>query len=63
MGYTTIQGQTWDMISKELYGTEMNVGYLMEANPKLLGIYVFPAGVELTVPDVEEKEKNLPPWR
>ncbi len=63
MAYTTIQGQTWDMISKEVYGTEMNAGKLMEANPKQLGTFIFPAGVVLNTPEIEEQEQNLPPWR
>lgn len=63
MTYTTIQGQTWDMISKEVYGTEMNAGRLMEANPKQLGVFIFPAGIVLDIPEVEEQESNLPPWR
>lgn len=63
MTYTTIQGQTWDMISKEVYGTEMNAGRLMEANPKQLGVFIFPAGIVLNTPEIEEQESNLPPWR
>jgi len=63
MAYTTIQGQTWDMISKEVYGTEMNAGRLMEANPKQLGVFIFPAGIVLNTPEIEEQESNLPPWR
>ena len=63
MAYTTIQGQTWDMISKEVYGTEMNAGRLMEANPKQLGVFIFQAGIVLNTPEIEEQESNLPPWR
>lgn len=63
MAYTTIHGQAWDQISKEVYGTEMNAGRLMAANPKLLDTFIFPAGVVLETPDIEEQETNLPPWR
>ena len=63
MAYTPIQGQTWDMISKEVYGTELNAGRLMEANPKQLGVFIFPAGIVLNTPEIEEQESNLPPWR
>ena len=31
--YTTVQGDTWDLISFALYGTEKYVGELMESNP------------------------------
>lgn len=61
--YSTISGQTWDMISKEVYGTELKVGVLMEANPKLLDIFIFPANVKLNVPEVDEENTDLPPWR
>ncbi len=61
--YSTISGQTWDMISKEVYGTELKVGVLMEANPKLLDIFIFPANVKLNVPEVDEENTVLPPWR
>ena len=61
--YSTISGQTWDMISKEIYGTELKVGVLMEANPKLLDIFIFPANVKLNVPEVDEENTDLPPWR
>ena len=63
MQYSTISGQTWDMIAKEVYGKETSADKLMEANPKLLGIFVFPEGIVLEVPEIDEKEQNLPPWR
>lgn len=63
MKYTTIQGQTWDQISFAVYGTEMNVGKLMEANTRQLGIFIFPAGVVLEVPEIKTEDTNLPPWR
>ena len=30
--YTTIQGDMWDSIAKKLYGTEMAMNVLLEAN-------------------------------
>ncbi|MFQ8778355.1 MAG: hypothetical protein ACLR78_14160 [Roseburia sp.] len=38
--YTTQQGQTWDQISKEVYGSELHIGELMESNQKLIDIFV-----------------------
>ncbi len=61
--YTTQQGQTWDQISKEVYGSELHIGELMESNPKLIDIFVFSAGTVLTVPELTEDTTNLPPWR
>jgi len=63
MAYKTIQGQTWDQVSKEVYGTEMNAGRLMQANPKQLGIFIFPADVILVTPEIDSQITNLPPWR
>ena len=63
MAYKTIQGQTWDQIAKEVYGSELKADVLMAANPKQLDIFIFPAGVLLEVPEIEESSMNLPPWR
>lgn len=61
--YTTQQGQTWDQISKEVYGSELHIRELMESNQKLIDIFVFSAGTVLTVPELTEDTTNLPPWR
>ena len=64
--YTTRQGQTWDMIAKEVYGSETYTGYLMQNNTDKLDIFLFSAGTELHIPDVPEKETDagmLPDWR
>lgn len=63
MTYTTIQGQTWDQIAKEVYGSEQQAGALMAANPRQLDTFIFSAGEKLNVPKVEEAAVNLPPWR
>ena len=63
MTYKPIQGQTWDQIAKEVYGSEIKADVLMAANPKQLGVFIFPAGVLLNVPELEESNTNLPPWR
>ena len=30
--YTTVQGDTWDLISYKVYGSEKYIGNLMQAN-------------------------------
>lgn len=59
-------GETWDMISKELYGTEFFANVLMEYNPDLLDIVIFEGGEELNYPvfddDEIEAENNRTPW-
>lgn len=64
--YTTIQGDTWDGIAYKLYGDEKYMKNLIEANWFYTDVLVFSAGVELTVPEITEEEKdddNLPIWR
>ena len=43
--YQTIQGDTWDMIAKKVYGAEKHMDYLMENNFPLLDYFIFPAGI------------------
>lgn len=61
--YTTIQGDTWDMIAKKVYDDESCTSLLMEANPKLLDYFVFPEGIVVTVPEKPEETDYLPEWR
>lgn len=61
--YTTVLGQTWDMIAKEVYGNEKHADFLMENNPEKLHIFIFPSGVILNTPDLPERNRELPPWR
>lgn len=64
MSYITKEGQTWDEIAKEIYGKEILADILMKNNPKQLGIFIFPSGIELNTPDVEiENREELPSWR
>ena len=63
----TIQGDTWDTIAKRAYGDELKAQELMEAreNVRLLDIQIFPAGIEVAVPEFPEKAavQDLPDWR
>ena len=62
--YTTVQGDTWDIIAKAVYGDEKYAGYLMESNRTLLEYMIFPGGVTLNVPELpEESDDDLPIWR
>ena len=45
--YKTVQGDTWDIISKKIYGTELQMHVLIVANPAARDVVIFPAGVEL----------------
>ena len=62
--YTTVQGDTWDLIAYRVYGTSNAMSQLMEANPKHLKVGVFSAGVVLNTPVIDTTQMNeeLPPW-
>ena len=62
--YVTISGDTWDKIAYEAMGNEKYMALLMAANRKHIGTVIFPAGVELSIPNVPtETISTLPPWR
>lgn len=62
--YKTVQGDTWDMIAKKVYGDEKRLDYLMAHNFLLLNYFVFPAGVIVQTPDMKEDTiSELPEWR
>lgn len=62
--YKTRQGDTWDMISYEVYGTELLFPLLMNENQAYANVFIFDAGVTIQVPDMpEETSEDLPPWK
>lgn len=64
--YTTTQGDTWDIISLKMYGSELFTDRLVSANFAQRNTAIFGAGVVLTVPQVNANQiqsTNLPPWR
>ena len=65
--YKTVSQDTWDIISKRCYGSEMYMDRLLRANIQHRKTVFFPAGVVLNVPDIDttsvEYEANLPPWK
>jgi phage tail protein X len=62
--YTTVQGDTWDIIAYKNYKDETYMTTLIEANLAHREVVIFSAGVLLELPDaVTEKSADLPPWR
>ena len=62
--YTTVQGDMWDSISYKIYGSERYMGLLMQANLKLLDIFIFSPGTVLSVPELSKRtEDTMPEWR
>lgn len=61
--HITRQGECWDEASKEVYGDEKYVGYLMQNNFPLLDTMVFSAGTQLNTPELPAEEADMAPWR
>jgi phage tail protein X len=63
--YTTIQGDTWDLIAYNLWESSSYTGDLMSANLGYSDVAIFSAGVVLSVPDItiDTSATNLPPWK
>lgn len=67
--YTTVQGDTFDIIAKKVLGDEHHVGDLMEANLQHISVLIFSAGVTLNIPEItevvaidNEEQYSTPPW-
>ena len=63
--YKTISGDQWDVIAKRELGSESYTHLLMDANTKYISYVIFPAGIELTLPTIDDSVStdNLPPWK
>jgi phage tail protein X len=62
--YTTIQGDTWDIIAFKMYGDENLMHVLIDANYIYNSLVIFSANIELNIPDVATKTKvSFPAWR
>lgn len=63
--YITVQGDMWDSIAYLQLGSVSHTDKLMNANPQHRNTYIFPAGVVLTLPDVEAGAvpSTTPPWK
>jgi hypothetical protein len=61
--YTTVQGDTWDMIAFVEYGDELQMHWLIEANPQHRETVIFSAGIVLSIPELDETSSaTSPPW-
>lgn len=64
--YTTVQGDTWDVVSLKNYDSELFTDKLVAANFQYRNVGIFGSGTVLNVPEVTQSQKqsnNLPPWR
>lgn len=64
MTYKTISGDTWDLIAYKILGSEVYMEGLLNANQEYKDFIVFPANINLTVPEITVPTvSTLPPWR
>jgi len=64
--YETIQGDTWDILAHDIYGTETLAYVLLQANPEQMQRIFLPSGILLNIPQLPNTIKKLnkpsPPW-
>lgn len=63
--YTTILGDTWDLIAYKVYGDSNIHSKIKAKNPKYTNFFIFQAGVVLNIPEFENVSvnENIAPWR
>lgn len=63
----TVSGDTWDVLSKRAYGSEEYMHILIRANITHRKTVIFPAGVVLSVPEVDTSvavyDESMPIWK
>lgn len=56
----------WDSIAYKELGSEAYTDKIMRLNQQYREIYIFPAGLELQLPEPQQAARpadNLPPWK
>lgn len=63
--YTTMQGDTFDIIALRQLGSELYMSDIIAANPAHRETVIFPADVVLVMPDIPAGSKlvSLPLWK
>lgn len=64
MKYSTVSGDTFDIIAHQMYGDAKLAAYIIEANIEYADIIIFEANVQLEIPKIDTTTSiNLPPWK
>ena len=63
--YRTNQGETWESISMDFYGTPYKMAELISSNRQYADVIIFADSVELNIPilEVDEVSETLAPWK
>ena len=62
--YKTVQGDTWDNLAYDIYGSEKLMYLLIAANPSYANIIKFKSGIQLVIPQTHITKTNTmrAPW-
>lgn len=61
--YITSQGDMWDKIAYEQMGSEDYMGDLIQCNYHLIDYVIFPAGIQVVIPGIDDTQIEIPSWR
>lgn len=65
--YTLNEPLRWDALAYKLYGDEMKIKTLTDANPQMAMLAFVPSGTTIAVPILEQSDvidtSLLPPWK
>lgn len=63
--YTTVAGDTFDLLALDFYADEKAASAIIQANPGHCDVLAFESGVVLSIPDeaAVTLPETLPPWR
>ncbi|QNM15519.1 tail protein X [Fusobacterium hominis] len=63
--YTTVPGDTWDLVAFKIFGDERFTGQLLKSNPSLTKLVILPPGLIIKLPKLNNTDENMevsPPW-
>lgn len=62
--YVTNQGDTWESISMDFYGTPYKMAELIQCNSAYSDTLIFEGNIKLSIPILEEETaESLAPWK
>ena len=61
--YITSQGDMWDKIAFEQMGSEDYMGDLFQCNYHLIDYVMFPTGIEVVIPELDDTQIEIPSWK
>jgi phage tail protein X len=62
--YTTMHGDTFDILALDAYNDEFKSRLIIQANPQYANVLIFDEGVKLRIPIIDaQAAETLPPWK